>query len=340
MELDKAQQVLVTLLQRQMLPQVVLFYGREGIPTNSLLTWLLRQLLCQQGNTCGARKRQKDSPTSEASGARKRQKANPTSEASGARKRQKANPTSEASGARKRPKDSPTSEASGARKRQKANPTSEASGICISCHALDNANHDDVLHYDAEQESFGVAEVSRLQSFLPLLGGSRVAIVHAAHQITRQAANKLLKILEEPPPTAYIFLTSTRYQQLLPTITSRCFHFLLKERGEPPRSSFTAQFEQLLTANQWSQRQPLLKKLREGKCSLQEFLFFYEQHLNHTYRTLLGRGNRQTHPTTVRRTRLHNIKQLLQQQISLNTQLGIESLLAAGGARKRQKASP
>ena len=297
MELDKAQQVLATLLQQQMLPQVVLFYGREGIPADSLLTWLLRQLLCQQGNACGARKRPKAMQSS------------------------------------KRPKAMQSS------KRPKASPTSEASGVCLSCHALSNDNHDDVLHYDAAQESFGVAAVSRVQNFLPLLGGHRVAIVRAAHQITRQAANKLLKILEEPPPAAYIFLTSTRYQLLPPTITSRCFHFLLKEEGEPPCSSFAAQFEQLLAAKQWSQRQPLLKTLREGKCGLQEFLFFYEQHLNRTYRAVLGRGGRQAQATAVRRTRLHNIKQLLQQQISLNTQLGIESLLAADGASKRPKVS-
>lgn len=254
MELGRAQQVLTTLLRQQRLPQVVLFYGREGIPTDNLLDSLLRQLLCQHGNDCG---------------------------------------------------------------------------VCASCRALDHQHHHDLLCYDAEQESFGVAEVSRMQSFLPLLGGNRVAVVRSAHQISRQAANKLLKILEEPPPTAYIFLTSTRYRRLLPTITSRCFHFLLKAEGEAPSSSFAAQFEQLLNANQWSQRQLLLKKLRASKCSLQEFLFFYEQHLNRTYRAVLKRGDQQRGRISVRRTYLHNMKQLLQQQISLNTQLGIESLLTA-----------
>lgn len=254
MELGKAQQVLATLLHQQRLPQVVLFYGREGIPADNLLDSLLCQLLCQHASGCG---------------------------------------------------------------------------VCASCRALANHRHHDLLCYDAEQESFGVAEVRRVQSFLPLLGGNRVAIVRSAHQISRQAANKLLKILEEPPPTAYIFLTSTRYRQLLPTITSRCFHFLLKEEGEAPRSSFAAQFEQLLAVKQWSQRQPLLKKLRAGKCHLQEFLFFYEQHLNRTYRAALKRGDRQGCPLAGVRPHLHNMRQLLQQQISLNTQLGIESLLTA-----------
>ncbi len=263
MELGPARQVLTTLLQQQRLPQVVLFYGREGMPADELLDDLLRQLLCHHRNGCG---------------------------------------------------------------------------VCVSCRALDHHHHDDVLRYDAEQESFGVAEVSRMQSFLPLLGGSRVAIVRAVHQISRQAANKLLKILEEPPPTAYIFLTSTRYGQLLPTVTSRCFHFLLRDEGEPPCSSFTAQFEQLLAAPQWSQRQPLLKKLRDSKCSLQEFVFFYEQHLNRSYRAVLGRGDKGGMRHTARRSRLHSVKQLLQQRISLNTQLGIESLLHAGGAEPQSPA--
>ena len=347
MELGKAQQALSTLLQQRCLPQVVLFYGREGMPADDLLTWLLTQLLCQQGDACGARKRQEASKTSEAgarkrqgvftseAGARKRQGVF-TSEAgarkrqgvftseAGARKRQGVF-TSEA-GARKR-QGVFTSEA-GARKRQGVF-TSEASDICAACHALAHNNHNDVLHCDAERESFGVAEVSHVQNFLPLLGGKRIAIVRAAHLMTRPAANKLLKILEEPPPTAYIFLTSTSYRQLLPTVTSRCFHFLLKEEGDAPRSSFAEQFEQLLAAHSWAQHLPVLKKLRENKCPLQDFLFFYEQHLNQHYRAVLTNGDKPAHAAAVHRTRLHNIKFLLQQRISLNTQLGIESLLAS-----------
>ena len=257
MELGKAQQALTTLLQQRCLPQVVLFYGREGMPADDLLTWLLPQLLCQQGDACGA------------------------------------------------------------------------SDLCAACHALAHNNHNDVLHCDAERESFGVAEVSHVQNFLPLLGGKRIAIVRAAHLMTRPAANKLLKILEEPPPTAYIFLTSTSYRQLLPTVTSRCFHFLLKEEGDAPRSSFAEQFEQLLAAHSWAQHLPVLKKLRENKCPLQDFLFFYEQHLNQHYRAVLTNGDKPAHAAAVHRTRLHNIKFLLQQRISLNTQLGIESLLAS-----------
>ena len=254
MELTAAQQVLTRLLQQQKLPQVVLFYGREGMPAEVLLAWLLRHMLCQQGKACGG---------------------------------------------------------------------------CPACHALDQDNHDDVLTYNVEQDKFGVAEVSRVQGFLPLLGGSRVAILRAAHLITRQAANKLLKILEDPPPSAYIFLTSTRYRQLLPTVTSRCFHFLLKEQDELQDSKFAVWFEQLLREKGWSERLAILKKLRENKCNLQDFLFFYERHLHYNYLAELERGTKNGHDVAVRRRRIHAIKRREQQQISLNTQLAIESILTA-----------
>ena len=94
-----------------------------------------------------------------------------------------------------------------------------------------------------------------------------------------------------------------------------------------PPSTFAAQFEQLLTASSWGQRLPILKKLRENKCELPEFVFFYEQHLNQHYRVLLTSDDRQAQDTHVRRLRLHNVKRLLQQRINLNTQLGVESVL-------------
>jgi DNA polymerase-3 subunit delta' len=52
--------------------------------------------------------------------------------------------------------------------------------------------------------------------------GLRVAIVHPADEITEQAANAMLKSLEEPPPGAVFLLVSGRPARLLPTIRSRC----------------------------------------------------------------------------------------------------------------------
>ena len=53
-------------------------------------------------------------------------------------------------------------------------------------------------------------------------GGWRVAIIDAADEMNRNAANALLKILEEPPEKSILFLIAHAPGKLLPTIKSRC----------------------------------------------------------------------------------------------------------------------
>lgn len=82
-----------------------------------------------------------------------------------------------------------------------------------------------------------VDEVRRLKSFFTLSaadGGWRVAIVDAADDLNPAAANALLKILEEPPPRAAIFLVSHQPARLLPTIRSRCRTLALGPLGPGP----------------------------------------------------------------------------------------------------------
>lgn len=70
-----------------------------------------------------------------------------------------------------------------------------------------------------------VEEIRRLLSFFHLSaadGGRRIAIVDALDELNRNAANALLKILEEPPKDSMILLISHQPARLLPTIRSRC----------------------------------------------------------------------------------------------------------------------
>jgi len=60
---------------------------------------------------------------------------------------------------------------------------------------------------------------SSLKSFE---GRGRVVIIAEAEAMTAEAANALLKLLEEPPPATTLILTTTRVQGVLPTIVSRC----------------------------------------------------------------------------------------------------------------------
>lgn len=58
----------------------------------------------------------------------------------------------------------------------------------------------------------------------PFEATRRVFVLEAAHTLNDQAANRLLKTLEEPPPFAHLLLISDRREDILPTISSRCLH--------------------------------------------------------------------------------------------------------------------
>lgn len=62
-------------------------------------------------------------------------------------------------------------------------------------------------------------------------GGWRVVIVDEAEAMNRNAANALLKILEEPPPRCLLLLVSHSAGRLLPTIRSRCRLLMLAPLG-------------------------------------------------------------------------------------------------------------
>jgi DNA polymerase III subunit delta' len=62
-------------------------------------------------------------------------------------------------------------------------------------------------------------------------GGRRVVIIDDADEMNPNAANALLKLLEEPPPGAVLFLISHQPFRLLPTIRSRCRVLRLQPLG-------------------------------------------------------------------------------------------------------------
>jgi len=73
--------------------------------------------------------------------------------------------------------------------------------------------------------TISVNEVRGIGQFLrltPAEGGWRVVIIDAADEMNRNAENAVLKVLEEPPARALIFLVSHNPARLLPTIRSRC----------------------------------------------------------------------------------------------------------------------
>lgn len=64
------------------------------------------------------------------------------------------------------------------------------------------------------------------------MGGWRLAIIDAAEDMNRNAANAILKLLEEPPAQCLFFLISHAPGKVLPTIRSRCRRLAFKPLGD------------------------------------------------------------------------------------------------------------
>ncbi len=93
------------------------------------------------------------------------------------------------------------------------------------------------LEIENKQGVIGAAEVGniiRKLQFRSFEGGARVMIIWLPERMHPSAANKLLKILEEPAPGTYFLLVSHRPDQLLPTIRSRCMPIQVPPKEQRP----------------------------------------------------------------------------------------------------------
>ena len=77
----------------------------------------------------------------------------------------------------------------------------------------------------------GARDIAGFLRLTPAEGGWRVVVVDGAEHLNRNAANAVLKVLEEPPARAVLFLTCAAPGRLLPTILSRCRRLALRRLG-------------------------------------------------------------------------------------------------------------
>lgn len=85
-------------------------------------------------------------------------------------------------------------------------------------------SHPDVLRLEGADQRFGIDEVRRVQAALCYKprGPRHIFMVNPADQLTTEAANALLKTLEEPQGKAVFLLLSAYPERILPTVRSRC----------------------------------------------------------------------------------------------------------------------
>jgi len=126
---------------------------------------------------------------------------------------------------------------------------SEPCGRCSACRKIKRGVHPDLVEIEPEGrlrtiKIDRIRELRNQAAFRPFEGRTKVFIVREADRMGAEAANALLKTLEEPPPDTLIVLTSPEESDLLPTIVSRCLrlnlaplpgetieNWLIQERG-------------------------------------------------------------------------------------------------------------
>jgi len=175
-----------------------------------------------------------------------------------------------------------------------------ACGKCASCHWFEQNSHPDfrllqpeILSTEGEATESGkkpskqisVGQIRSLDDFFGMSahqGGRRIAVIYPAESMNTNAANALLKNLEEPPPGLLFILVTHKPQQLLPTILSRCLTVAmnapdiksatswLSEQGvkNPDNALAFSGFSPLIAAQQESQagseeRDKLLRAVRQ-----------------------------------------------------------------------------
>lgn len=97
---------------------------------------------------------------------------------------------------------------------------------CTLCHRVEVNDYPDLVEIDGSENSIKKGDVETVVASFhqtPLENkGIMVYFIHMAENMTADAANSLLKFLEEPTPYSYAILTSQNEEKLLPTIKSRC----------------------------------------------------------------------------------------------------------------------
>ncbi|MFN8008357.1 MAG: DNA polymerase III subunit delta' [Terriglobia bacterium] len=96
---------------------------------------------------------------------------------------------------------------------------------CSSCLKINSGTHPDVRLFQPDGQFIKIDSMrtlSRESRYHPFEGRRRVFILEEADRLNLEAANSILKTLEEPPESSVLILVTAKLNDLLPTIRSRC----------------------------------------------------------------------------------------------------------------------
>lgn len=167
---------------------------------------------------------------------------------------------------------------------------------CPSCRKIEKMSHPNLRMLSPQGESFRINQIRQLKSEIGYSlseGKKRIWVMDEAEKLTLEAANSLLKILEEPPSSDIIILITHVSRLLPPTIISRCrvVHFLpltsqhiqklLKKLDDVPshiislvselaQGSVSEALKLISEENIFEEREKIFELICEGEKALQE----------------------------------------------------------------------
>ena len=172
-------------------------------------------------------------------------------------------------------------------------------GSCPDCQQISHGFHNETLVLDASlSERIGIDEISSIQEHLSYqsmdqgAGGQsekyRLVVIHGIERCSIQAANKLLKTLEDLNPNSAVIATTAALGRLLPTIRSRFLLWRLPNRAvQRHLPDFITKL--LPHSHNWSGLMNTLEAYARSKeVNASTILNQCELTLNDSYRSVLG----------------------------------------------------
>jgi DNA polymerase-3 subunit delta' len=188
----------------------------------------------------------------------------------------------------------------------KPNPDGFACGHCRSCQVYKAQSHPDfmAIGLQDERQAIVIEQIRELSYFLNLsrsYSPRRVVTLYPAERMNNNAANSLLKSLEEPSANTHLLLLSANPASLLPTIRSRCqvvrlplpstaqaLSFLQSQQltqplaellalahGQPLTALALAKGESLTKRQQWLMH---LQQIAQGQGNIVEISAYWEKY--------------------------------------------------------------
>jgi DNA polymerase III subunit delta' len=100
---------------------------------------------------------------------------------------------------------------------------SKSCGNCVECKTFSAGSNADYIEISLDDaiKVEAVRDLSYKLSLKPYSAKYKIAVINDAHNLTQEAANALLKVLEEPKPNTLMILVTDNFHRLLPTVSSR-----------------------------------------------------------------------------------------------------------------------